>query len=149
MKITQKNEEQSNSLVNKLRGKIRLLEEENMNLFNEINLKEEEIHGLSTEIDELLNKIKQNEFEFEKILKQKEFENCELINKINEMEIHLQKYENDLVAIEANFERNLVELENEIRLKDNEIHRIKTKHENEKKGVINIFHIFILEKFFF
>ena len=106
-----------------------------MVLFNEINFKEDEIHGLSFEINELLGKMKSNEFEFEKVLKEKELENSDLVSKINEMELHLNKYESDLVAIENNYERTLLELENEIRARDGEIQRLLTKHENDKKAV--------------
>lgn len=112
-----------------------LLEEENMNFFNELNLKEGEISGLDAEINDLLQKIGNNELEFQKILKEKEYEITDLLQKVNEMDLHVQKSQNDLVEISNNYERNLLELENEVGFRDAEIQRIRVKHENEKKAV--------------
>ncbi len=107
-----------------------------MNFFNELNLKEEEICGLSAEINDLLQKIKNKDLEFEEVLKQKEFEISDLLVKVNEMDLHTQTYQNDLVSINKNFERSLLELENEIMRRDNEIKKLRLKHKNEKNAVI-------------
>jgi hypothetical protein len=112
-----------------------LLEEENMNFFNELNLKEDEITVLNAEINDLLQKIGYNELEFQKILQEKEFEISDLQQKINEMDLHVQKTQNDLVEINNNYETNLLELENEVGFRDSEIQSLRLKHENEKKAV--------------
>lgn len=118
-----------------------------MNYFNALSLKEEEIFGLNSEINGLLEKIKFGEFEFQEILKGKEYEISDLLGKVNEMDLHLQKHQNELVGIKNNFDRSLLELENEIRLRDSEIQRLRLKHDNEKKAVGKIIINFIAISF--
>jgi len=107
-----------------------------MNFFDQLNLKDDEISNLNQEINNLLEKNKDNESDYLKIIKEKDLEINDLNMKINNLDIHLQKYENDLVVINNNFEKNILECEKEIHIRDNEIIRLRNKHENEKKAVM-------------
>ncbi len=125
-----------------MRKKISNLKQENVDLFNDLNLKDEEIFILNDEINKLEEKIKCDEFQFLRSMGEKNMEIDDLRNKLGEMDGHLQKYENDLFSISNNYEKNILDYQkdiefrdNEIQIRDNEIERLRAKHENEKRIV--------------
>jgi len=124
--------------------KLENLNQENLSLFEDLNIKEEEIHSLNNQINNLIEELDIIKFENERIISLKDKKITELNKEIDNLDIYIQKYQNDLIEIKGNFDLSINEYQQKLNFKDIEISKIQDKYEKEKYEVILIYYYFII-----
>jgi hypothetical protein len=121
--------------IEKLRSRIKELEEENVLLTRELNLKSEEFEILNEELRRTYEIININENNTGNLIRMKEEEIFNLTNKINELDMVIGKYGTNLMNLKKAFDKTGNDHKYEIASKNNEIKRMKDKYEKKIKEV--------------
>jgi Cu/Ag efflux pump CusA len=106
-------------------------------LSRELNLKYEECDTINEELRLAYDAIRNSEMEAQNMLRGKEDEVFSLTNKINEMEIILSKYGQNLINIKKAYEKINNDHQIEIMKKNNEIKQIRESYEKRIKELQN------------
>ena len=121
--------------IEKLRSRIKELEEENVLLTRELNLKSEEFETINEELRRSYEIININEANTGNLLRIKEEEIFNLTNKINELDMVIDKYGNNLMNLKKAFDNTCNDHRNEILNKNNDVKKMKAKYEKKIKEV--------------
>jgi len=113
-----------------------MLEEENLKLSKDLSDVFRENERINDEYLALYNEIKLKEQNFLAEKKQKDNEIDQLINKINELEINIERYEANLINIRKNYDNTVFEYQQEISRKNEDIKFMADTHAKEIKEVI-------------
>ncbi len=122
--------------IEKLRSRIKELEEENVLLTRELNLKSEEFETMNEELRRSYEIININEANTGNLLRMKEEEIFNLTNKINELDMVIDKYGMNLMNLKKAFDNTCNDHKNEMFNKNNDMKKMKTKYEKKIKEVI-------------
>jgi chromosome segregation ATPase len=121
--------------IDKLRQRIKELEEENLLLTRELNLKSEEFETLNEELRRSYEIININEANTNNLIRLKEEEIFNLTNRINELDMIISKYGANLMNIKKAFDKACHENKIEIANKNSEIKHMRDKYEKKIKDV--------------
>ena len=122
--------------VELLRNKIKELEEENLvinifiqNLSRELNLKYEECDALNEEIRSAYGAIRTSESNSQSMLREKDEEVIILNKKINELDVVISKYGENLISIKKSYDKRVYDHQVEILSKNNELNQMQDRYE--------------------
>jgi hypothetical protein len=131
-------DESNKRLIEKLRNKLNLFEEENFKLTNEIEDLSKENEKTNNELRSLFKENKNKEINFSSLINEKDSLIRDLGEKINLLEINIENYEDKLNEIIINYDKNIIEYQNEIGKKNEEIKFLYENHAKEIKDVFKI-----------
>ena len=121
--------------IDKLRLRVKELEEENLLLTRELNLKCEEFETLNEELRRSYEIIHINEANTNNLIRLKEEEIFNLTNRINELDMIITKYGANLINLKKAYDKTCQENKNEMAKKNSEIKHIRDKYEKKIKDV--------------
>jgi hypothetical protein len=124
-------ESSKSKTIEKLRARIKELEQENISISRDLSLKYEEYETLNEELRRAYEALGQNEQNTQLLVEEKENEILNLTNKINELDMVIQKYGQNLQFLKLAYDKSVAEHKNEITKKQNEF--IGSKNEYEKQ----------------
>jgi hypothetical protein len=100
-----------------------------------LNKKEDEIHTLNNQINDLIKLSEEFKYKNEKHMIKNEKKILDLGYHIGNVDNYVQKYQNNLIEIKNNFDLEINEYKEKLHLKDIEITRTRENYENEKYEV--------------
>jgi hypothetical protein len=90
---------------------------------------------LNNQINNFIEESEELKFDNENKIKLKEQEITELTDQIYNFDDYIQKYQNDLIDIKANYDLKIDEYEQKLYMKDLEISQMRDNYEKEKYEV--------------
>ena len=110
----------------------------NQYLSRELNLKYEECDTLNEEIRSAYEAVKSSESNAQLLIREKDDENTCLTNKINELDIVISKYGQNLSFIKKSYDKIVYDHQVEIMKKNQEMRQLQDKYEKKIREVIKI-----------
>lgn len=112
-----------------------MFEDENLKLSKDLSDVFRENEKINEEYVSLYNETKLKDQSLSAEIKQKDSEIAQLTNKINELEINIERYEDNLINIRKNYDNTVYEYQQEISRKNDDIKFMIESHSKEIKEV--------------
>ena len=112
-----------------------MFEDENLKLSKDLSEVFRENERINEEYLALYNEAKLKEQSLCAEIKQKDSEIAQLLNKINELELNIERYESNLINIRKNYDTTVFEYQQEILRKNEDIKFMIDAHSKEIKEV--------------